>query len=170
MLTILEKQVGRRIVILMIAALALLICSCRNTRGSSNQNATMIDNVCVLSKHFELYDGRQIQLHTVLLNALPHGLSFYIEHCSVPLVRVAYSNYFRDHGQSEFQNLINAYLVDQVITKFRLVALGHLEKSSDPNSTGWFYIDKVVRLDPAEPPIQPGLKLKDVHGNVIEPQ
>lgn len=153
--------------------LAMFLSACSAHQTGLHQEVISVGDVCQLSMHPASYAGKKIRLTTKLINALPHGISLYSGKCSVPTLDIAYSDKFDRDGSQEFDNTINAYLADQVIRNFRITVIGHLgwgEYGQAGGKPPRFYFDKIISLMPDEPPIQPGLKLKNANGQVIEPQ
>lgn len=155
-----------------IIILAIFLSACGARQTGLHQKVVSVNNICELSMHPALYAGKQVQLTTKLINALPHGLSLYSGKCSVPILNIAYSDKFDRDGSQKFENTLIAYLADQGIRNFRIIVLGHLGWGKGGQTDGKpprFYFDKIISLKPDEPPIQPGLKIKDVNGDIIEP-
>lgn len=139
-----------------IIVLAASLCACSARQTGLHQKVVSVDDVCELSMHAAGYAGREIQLTTKLINAMPHGMSLYEGKCSVPTVDIAFSERFERNGRQHFENTINAYLADQVITNFRITVLGHLgwEGAKADGKPPRFYFDKIITLEPDELPIQ----------------
>ena len=146
----------RNLTSLMAAIIVISMCTCSANRAALRQPTIALNDVCELSTHPERYAGQEIRLSTKLINSQPHGLALHGRKCPVPLVHISFSTQFEDDGRHAFDNTIDAYLADQVITRFRITVLGHLDRREYGESfkTPIFYFDKIVSLEPDQPPIE----------------